>query len=54
MAIAENLRCPVLTALKMAVRSAQTLGPKAAFSMLQPEKTSPASVRSAAPTKNLE
>ena len=36
LAMAENSRFPSLTALKNAVRSAQQLGPKAAFSMLQP------------------
>jgi hypothetical protein len=39
---------------KMAVRSAQQVKPKDEFSTLTPPKTSPLSVSSAAPTRNLE
>lgn len=41
---------PSLTALKMATRSAQIVGEKAAFSILQPSYISPSSAINAAPT----
>ena len=50
MAISVNLVTPSLTALNSAVRSAQLVGVKAAFSTLQPVKMRPSSARSAAPT----
>ena len=47
-------RCPSLTALATAVRSAQMVGPKEAFSMLQPVNTEPSLHSSAAPTGKWE
>lgn len=52
MAKATNSRCPSLTALHIAVRSAQIEGPYAQFSTLQPVIISPVTVRIAAPTGN--
>ena len=43
---------PWLTAVNRAVRSAQLVGVKAAFSMLQPVNTCPSALRRAAPTVN--
>ena len=43
-------RWPEEMARKRAVRSAQRVRPKEAFSMLQPGKISPVEVRTAAPT----
>src|SRR5689334_6962383 len=43
-------RSPSESALRSATRSAQTVRPYDAFSTLQPPKTRPARVRSAAPT----
>ena len=54
MAMAEKAFSPSLTALAKAVRSAQIVGVKAAFSMLQPVYTLPSLVSNAAPTKNPE
>ena len=50
MAMAVNVRAPSLIALNSAVRSAQLVSPKEAFSTLQPVKTRPSSQSSAAPT----
>ena len=47
-------RCPSLTALATAVRSAQMVGPKEAFSMLQPVNTVPSLHSRAAPTGKWE
>ena len=46
-----NWVTPWLTAENRAVRSAQLVGVKAAFSMLQPVKTRPSALRRAAPTQ---
>ena len=54
MAMRRKERWPSLTALAMAVRSAQMVGPKAAFSMLQPVYTVPSSHSNAAPTGKWE
>ena len=53
-ASAANSRFPSDTALKTAVRSAQTVGVKEAFSMLQPWYTVPSAQSSAAPTLKSE
>ena len=53
MQIAENDFSPSLTALKIAVRSAQTVAPKEEFSILQPPKIFPVEESNAAPTLNL-
>ena len=47
-------RCPSLTALNTATRSAQMVGPKLAFSMLQPVYTVPSLHSRAAPTGKWE
>ena len=47
-------RAPAATAVKIATRSAQIVALREAGSMLQPEKISPAAVRTAAPTLKLE
>src|SRR4029077_1104067 len=52
--IASNPRSPSLIALKMAMRSAQTVRPYVAFSTLHPPKILPEVARSAAPTRKLE
>src|SRR5260370_40274074 len=53
-AMALNLRSPSDSAFQMATRSAQTVSPKLALSMLQPVYTLPSSVSTAAPTLNFE
>src|SRR5712664_3172669 len=53
-AIASKPRSPSLIALKMAMRSAQTVRPYVAFSTLQPPKILPEVARSAAPTRKFE
>src|SRR4029077_4428999 len=53
-AMASNPRSPSETALKMAVRSAQQVRPRVAFSTLQPVKTRPDLARRAAPTRKFE
>src|SRR6267378_1045830 len=53
-AMASQPRSPSLIALKMAMRSAQTVRPYVAFSTLQPPKILPEVARSAAPTRKLE
>src|SRR6266403_226372 len=53
-AMASKPRSPSLMALKMAIRSAQTVRPYVAFSTLQPPKNLPEVARSAAPTRKLE
>ena len=50
-AMSVNWVTPWLTAENRAVRSAQLVGVKAAFSMLQPVKTRPSALRRAAPTQ---
>src|SRR5229473_2276898 len=52
--MASKPRSPSLMALKMAMRSAQTVRPYVAFSMLQPPKILPDVARRAAPTRKLE
>jgi hypothetical protein len=47
---AAKSRSPSLTALKVAVRSAQTVAPNDAISTFQPVKIAPDVVSSAAPT----
>ena len=54
MAIARNSVFPSLTALKIAVRSAQFVAGYAAFSILQPVNTLSSTQRSAAPTAKPE
>ena len=54
MQIAENDFSPSLTALKIAVRSAQTVAPKEEFSILQPPKIFPVEESNAAPTLKFE
>ena len=49
-AMVSKERTPSLTALKSAVRSAQFVNPKEAFSILHPVKILPSVDRSAAPT----
>eukprot|EP00295_Goniomonas_pacifica_P007390 CAMPEP_0175842068 /NCGR_PEP_ID=MMETSP0107_2-20121207/20286_1 /TAXON_ID=195067 ORGANISM="Goniomonas pacifica, Strain CCMP1869" /NCGR_SAMPLE_ID=MMETSP0107_2 /ASSEMBLY_ACC=CAM_ASM_000203 /LENGTH=72 /DNA_ID=CAMNT_0017156119 /DNA_START=166 /DNA_END=384 /DNA_ORIENTATION=+ len=44
---------PWLTALKMAMRSAQQVSPNEAFSTFVPQYTFPLPVKQAAPTRNL-
>lgn len=53
-AIASKTRSPADTAEKSAVRSAQTVAPKEAFSTLAPAYTRPERARSAAPTAKPE
>src|SRR6267142_1512238 len=53
-AMASKPRSPSLMALKMAMRSAQTVRPYVAFSTLQPPKILPDVARRAAPTLKLE
>src|SRR5882672_9954040 len=53
-AMASKPRSPSLIALKMAMRSAQTVRPYVAFSTLQPPKILPEAARRAAPTRKLE
>src|SRR5467141_2759401 len=53
-AMASKPRSPSLMALKMAMRSAQTVRPYVAFSTLQPPKILPEVARSAAPTRKFE
>jgi len=53
-AIALIALCPSETALKIAVLSAQFVAPNEAFSILQPVYTLFSSVKTAAPTLNLE
>src|SRR6267142_955846 len=53
-AMASKPRSPSLIALKIAMRSAQTVSPYVAFSTLQPPKILPDVARSAAPTRKLE
>src|SRR6266446_10749731 len=52
--MASKPRSPSLIALKMAMRSAQTVRPYVAFSTLQPPKILPEVARRAAPTRKLE
>ena len=54
MAMASNSRSPALTAAARAARSAQMVGEKEAFSILQPVNTLPDRVSSAAPTLKWE
>src|SRR5581483_8147983 len=53
-AIRRNLRAPSDNALNTATRSAQSVSPKVAFSMLHPVNICPFSSSRAAPTLNLE
>src|SRR2546423_13310950 len=53
-AMARNFRSPAASAESSATRSAQTVNPYVQFSTLQPRKTLPSAVSSAAPTLNLE
>src|SRR5439155_24190226 len=53
-AMASKPRSPSLIAVKMAMRSAQTVRPYVAFSTLQPPKILPEVARSAAPTRKFE
>ena len=50
----KSSRCPSLTAFTRAVRSAQMVEPKAAFSTLQPVNTVPSAHSRAAPTGKWE
>src|SRR5467141_267561 len=52
--MASKPRSPSLMALKMAMRSSQTVRPYVAFSTLQPPKIRPEVARSAAPTRKFE
>ena len=54
MAMARNFRWPSATARKKAVRSAQLVAVRPAFSMLQPAYTEPSSQSRAAPTAKWE
>ncbi len=53
-ATAWKTRCPAAAAVKAAVRSAQQVSPKLAFSTLAPLTMSPLSVKIAAPTGKFE